>query len=265
MPRMRVVEFLAERFAPARSAAHRGAVRQGQQRRRRAGHRAPAFHALPAAALHVVLLAAPERCGRRGGQLRDAAQRADARWCRNSPPEARHATLVVDALLGTGITGPATGACWRRSARSTAAFRWPKWWPSTFPPACRAIRANRRANVARADYTVTFTAPKLAHVLPPNCDSTGELIVGPSAAAGACYDVKIDVADRAGDVQPRAGAAAARGHKGTFGHVLVVAGSRGKTGAAAMCGLGALRAGAGLVTVASAESPSRRSPRTRRS
>jgi NAD(P)H-hydrate epimerase len=44
------------------------------------------------------------------------------------------------------------------------------------------------------------------------------------------------------------------GHKGTFGHVLVVAGSRGKTGAAAMTGLAALRIGAGLVTVASAES-----------
>src|SRR5262249_45536241 len=44
------------------------------------------------------------------------------------------------------------------------------------------------------------------------------------------------------------------GHKGTYGHVLVVAGSRGKTGAAAMAGLSALRAGAGLVTVASAAS-----------
>ena len=44
------------------------------------------------------------------------------------------------------------------------------------------------------------------------------------------------------------------GHKGTFGHVLVVGGSRGKTGAAAMAGLAALRAGAGLVTVASAAS-----------
>jgi NAD(P)H-hydrate epimerase len=44
------------------------------------------------------------------------------------------------------------------------------------------------------------------------------------------------------------------GHKGTFGHALIVAGSRGKTGAAAMSGLGALRAGAGLVTVASASS-----------
>jgi NAD(P)H-hydrate epimerase len=44
------------------------------------------------------------------------------------------------------------------------------------------------------------------------------------------------------------------GHKGTFGHVLVIAGSRGKTGAAAMAGISALRAGAGLVTVASAQS-----------
>ena len=40
-------------------------------------------------------------------------------------------------------------------------------------------------------------------------------------------------------------------HKGSFGHVLVVGGSRGKTGAAAMAGLAALRAGTGLVTVAS--------------
>jgi len=44
------------------------------------------------------------------------------------------------------------------------------------------------------------------------------------------------------------------GHKGTYGHVLVVAGSRGKTGAAAMTGIAALRSGAGLVTVASAGS-----------
>jgi len=44
------------------------------------------------------------------------------------------------------------------------------------------------------------------------------------------------------------------GHKGSFGHVLAIAGSHGKTGAAAMCGMAALRSGAGLVTVASEES-----------
>jgi NAD(P)H-hydrate epimerase len=51
-------------------------------------------------------------------------------------------------------------------------------------------------------------------------------------------------------LQPRARS----GHKGTYGHVLAIAGSHGKTGAAAMCGMAALRAGAGLVTVASEES-----------
>jgi NAD(P)H-hydrate epimerase len=43
------------------------------------------------------------------------------------------------------------------------------------------------------------------------------------------------------------------GHKGSYGHALIVAGGHGKTGAAAMAGMGALRAGAGLVTVASEE------------
>src|SRR5512140_903936 len=53
-----------------------------------------------------------------------------------------------------------------------------------------------------------------------------------------------------GLLQPRAPGA----HKGDFGHVLVIGGSRGKTGAAAMAGMAALRAGAGLVTVASSQS-----------
>src|SRR5439155_10561881 len=44
-------------------------------------------------------------------------------------------------------------------------------------------------------------------------------------------------------------------HKGTYGHVLVVAGSRGMSGAAIVCGSGALRGGAGLVTVATPDAP----------
>src|SRR5207253_6664092 len=107
---------------------------------------------------------------------------------------------------------------------------------------------------ARADYTVTFTAPKVAHVMPPNCDHVGELVVG---AIGSPPELYSEV--QRALIEPRMfrDLLAPRprgGHKGTFGHVLVVAGSRGKTGAAAMTGMGALRAGAGLVTVASAAS-----------
>jgi NAD(P)H-hydrate epimerase len=107
---------------------------------------------------------------------------------------------------------------------------------------------------ARADYTVTFTAPKVSQVLPPNCDHVGELVVGPIGSPADLYDhvwlSQVAPEMFRGLLAPRP----LDGHKGTFGHVLVVAGSRGKTGAAAMAGLGALRGGAGLVTVASAES-----------
>jgi NAD(P)H-hydrate epimerase len=107
---------------------------------------------------------------------------------------------------------------------------------------------------ARADLTVTFTAPKLAHALAPNCNHIGELAVGQIGSPAALYDhVRLSLVEPAmfrDLLQPRP----PESHKGTFGHVLVVAGSRGKTGAAAMSGLGAMRAGAGLVTVASAES-----------
>ena len=94
----------------------------------------------------------------------------------------------------------------------------------------------------------------MAQVLPPNCDHVGQLIVGAIGSPPELFDhvwlSQVDPEMFRGLLAPRP----ADGHKGTFGHVLVVAGSHGKTGAAAMSGLGALRAGAGLVTVASAES-----------
>jgi NAD(P)H-hydrate epimerase len=107
---------------------------------------------------------------------------------------------------------------------------------------------------ARADYTVTFTAPKAGQVLPPNCDGVGELVVGPIGSPPELYEdvwlslLEPEMFEELLEPRPPGG------HKGTFGHVLVVAGSREKSGAAAMTGLGALRAGAGLVTVASAAS-----------
>ena len=107
---------------------------------------------------------------------------------------------------------------------------------------------------APADYTVTFSAPKPSQVLPPNCDFVGELVVRSIGTPPALLQnselslLEPSMFRKLLDPRPR------EGHKGTFGHVLVIAGSRGKTGAAAMCGTGALRAGAGLVTVASAES-----------
>jgi NAD(P)H-hydrate epimerase len=107
----------------------------------------------------------------------------------------------------------------------------------------------------QADLTVTLGLPKLGLALEPGRSLAGEIVVA-----------RIGIADAAPGVVPRAGlwtrAAAAThlparpraGHKGSFGHVLVIAGSQGKAGAAALSALGAARSGAGLVTIACPES-----------
>src|SRR6185503_21077419 len=101
--------------------------------------------------------------------------------------------------------------------------------------------------------TVTLAAPKLSLVLRPGEDHGGEVVI---ADIGIPYDLIDGLEGRQIElltpeqvrliVQPRP----ADSHKGDYGRVTVVAGSRGKTGAAHLTGLGALRSGAGLVTVA---------------
>jgi NAD(P)H-hydrate epimerase len=110
----------------------------------------------------------------------------------------------------------------------------------------------------RADVTVTFARPKPAHLLPPAEECCGDVVV-----------VDIGIPDRvvlevgadlhwvtSEDASMLLPEREPGDHKGRFGHVLVVAGGVGKAGAAALAGLGALRAGAGLCTIA-APSPAR--------
>jgi NAD(P)H-hydrate epimerase len=170
------------------------------------------------------------------------------------PAEARNATLVIDALLGTGVTGPASGRMLDGIRETNSGFSLAKVVALDMPSGMPSDAGVAAGEVARADYTVTFTAPKVAQVIPPGCDRVGRLVVGAIGSRPELYaHVKLEVIEPAmfrALLAPRPPS----GHKGTFGHVLAIAGSRGKTGAAAMTGLAALRAGAGLVTVASAES-----------
>jgi len=202
----------------------------------------------------VVLLASPEDLRGDAAANLKMLEVCGCPVVREIPAEARNATLVIDALLGTGVTGAASGPMLEAIREINNGFPLAKVMAVDIPSGMTADSGETAGEFARADYTVTFTAPKSAHVLPPNCDRVGEMAVGAIGSPLSLYEgVWLSLLEPSmfrSLLAPRPRA----GHKGTFGHVLIVAGSRGKTGAAAMSGLGALRAGAGLVTVASAAS-----------
>lgn len=108
----------------------------------------------------------------------------------------------------------------------------------------------------KADLTVTFELPKLGHYFYPGKEYTGNLEIVSIGFPKNVIEEKgpkrefIDLEWVKKIFKPRKGYT----HKGTFGHVLVLAGSKGKSGAGLLCALGALRGGAGLVTLASTES-----------
>jgi len=99
-------------------------------------------------------------------------------------------------------------------------------------------------------------APKLCHFLGPASQSAGELVVADISIPHEALDLPAPIVGLADSESVTAllPERAPDSHKGSFGHVLVVAGSRGKAGAAVLVGTGALRSGAGLVTVATAAS-----------
>jgi NAD(P)H-hydrate epimerase len=157
------------------------------------------------------------------------------------------ATLVIDALLGTGLRGNVEGV-----------YRdWIRAMNSAFPMAKRVAvditSGLGTSECVRADYTITFTAPKVAMVESPGCELCGELIVAPigspaSLLASAQVNLS-EASDFAAMLAPRT----RDSNKGLYGHVLIVGGGQGKTGSVGMSGLAALRVGAGLVTVAASD------------
>ncbi|HEY6346026.1 MAG TPA: NAD(P)H-hydrate dehydratase [Bryobacteraceae bacterium] len=163
--------------------------------------------------------------------------------------ERREVTIVVDALLGTGAKGAPRGRILdliRATDRSLAEF-----------PVAKVVSIDVPSGLGGggecvpADITVTFTAPKVEHYLAPGAEeNVGRLIVAQIGIPPQLVSSQLEVSDPR-DFTPLFQPRKRDANKGDFGHVLVVAGAPGKSGAAAMAGLAALRMGAGLVTVTS--------------
>jgi NAD(P)H-hydrate epimerase len=159
--------------------------------------------------------------------------------------------IVIDALFGTGLSRRVEGAPAFALRRMRAAREECAIVAVDLPSGLDADTGQPWGDVPEADVTVTLGLPKLGLALEPG-----------RSLAGAVRVARIGIQNTAPGVEPAAElwtqaaagaelpARPAAGHKGTFGHVLVIAGSRGKSGAAALAAEGAGRAGAGLVTIA---------------
>ena len=160
----RVVEFLADKFAPLAPAAHRRALRQGQQRRRWPGGGAAAFHALPDPAVSRGAVGAAGGVeGRCGGESAHAARPAAVRCMHAITP--RHARRHDRGGCAARHRNQRSGdrpRCWRRSSAINNDFPLAKVVAVDIPSGhAERFRRARRRRRSRADYTVTFTAPKV--------------------------------------------------------------------------------------------------------
>ncbi len=167
-------------------------------------------------------------------------------------PRMHAATLVIDALLGTGLAGPAQGRTLEFILAINTGFPGAKVIAVDIPSGMASDSGTSDGEVARADACITFTAPKPAHALPPNCDRIGDWHVGHIGTPKSLLDETNLELTTPETFRHLLAPRISESNKGSYGHVLVVGGAAGKVGAAEMAGLAALRAGAGLVTVACA-------------
>ena len=163
--------------------------------------------------------------------------------------------LIVDAIFGTGLRSPLSGMMETVAADVNASGI--PVIAIDLPTGLSADQAEPIGESIHAAMTVTLAAPKHPLVLPPGESRAGSIVVAdigiPPEVIDALAGPRLDLLTREAMrdiIQPRQ----SDSHKGDYGHVLVVAGSVGKTGAAYLTAVGALRSGAGLVTLATPRS-----------
>lgn len=160
-----------------------------------------------------------------------------------------HNAVVVDSLLGTGINKTVTLPLSDVIAflnKSDA-----KVLSVDIPSGISSDSAQIMGEAVMADYTVTFGLSKIGHVMHPGAEHTGKLFIediGFPEELLKSEDLKIQTIEEK-DASLLIPERLKYSHKGDYGHVLVIAGSRGKTGAALMAAKSCLRAGAGMVTI----------------
>jgi len=169
--------------------------------------------------------------------------------------EVSECDLVVDAIAGTGFHGALTG--FLETVVADINGLGVPVVAIDLPTGVSADTHELEGTAIEASMTVTLAAPKLPLVLPPADVYAGDLVIADIGIPASVIDeldgpyLELLTRERMRELAP---ARAADSHKGDFGRVLVIAGSVGRSGAAHLAALGALRSGAGLVTIATPKS-----------
>ena len=163
--------------------------------------------------------------------------------------------LIVDALFGTGLKSALSGIYETVIADINGAAI--PVVSIDVPSGMSADTHDLIGDCIEATVTVTLGAPKLPLILPPAEEKSGEVVIAdigiPAGIIDALDGPRVELLTR-DQIRTLISPRAADVHKGDFGRVLLVAGSRGKTGAAILAAQGALKSGAGLVTIAAPRS-----------
>jgi NAD(P)H-hydrate epimerase len=162
------------------------------------------------------------------------------------------ATLVIDAIFGTGLVKAAEGL-YAVAIEDINRLKATKV-SIDIPSGLSSDSYSLIGPCVKADLTVTLAAPKIAHVFPPAEEYVGELIVADISIPRFLFAddrLRLELVEKE-TLWPYFRKRKRDSHKGSYGHLLIISGSLGKTGAALMAGKAALKMGAGLVTVATA-------------
>jgi len=170
----------------------------------------------------------------------------------------RHHDLFIDAILGTGLNSDVRG--FFKDAIELINSSQRPVFSVDIPSGLHSDTGQPLGIAVKADATVTFAFAKTGQVLYPGNKYTGDLKIidiGIPNFIAQEKNIKLSLVEKneiAAYFKPRH----FQSHKGSYGHLLVIAGSTGKTGAASLCANAAMRSGTGLVTLGVAKSLNKR-------
>jgi NAD(P)H-hydrate epimerase len=184
-----------------------------------------------------------------GVPCREAA--SESEWDAAGREAAAEADIVLDGLLGTGISGAPRGLAACAVEFVNAAGTRAPVLAIDVPSGLDSDTGRCEGAAARADVTVTMGLPKRGLLEPPALDCVGSLeVVDIGIPPALIAEIRADqelIAEQ--DLRPLLGRRPRAAHKGNYGHLLIVSGAAGYAGAVSMAARAALRSGVGLVTV----------------